>query len=44
MKCDPSYATGGKGSEVTLVFDAGARSSEMMEDLEKVKFGHDALQ
>lgn len=28
---DPSYTTGGKGSEVTLVFDAGARNERMID-------------
>lgn len=38
--CEPLNTTGGKGSEVTLVLDGGARSEGMIEGLgeEEVKF------
>lgn len=41
MKREPSYAMGGKGSEFTLVFDAGARNTGKVEG--KVKFEDDRL-
>lgn len=41
MKREPSYVMGGKGSEFTLVFDAGARNTGKMEG--KVKFEDDRL-
>lgn len=40
-KRDPSYVAGGKGSEVTRVFDGGAGSQGMIKGQEQVKSGND---